>query len=88
MVPRRRLVSTPCRFATAIYIANRTAAGALIVILVETRSKGIFLNRISISRIEDMDTPTFPTSPVAMGSSASYPICVGKSKATERPVCP
>ncbi len=33
-------------------------------------------------------TPTLPTSPAAAGSSGSYPIWVGRSKAIERPVCP
>ena len=31
MVPRSCLVSTPCRLATAMYIASRMAAGALMV---------------------------------------------------------
>ena len=33
-------------------------------------------------------TPTRPTSPSARGESESMPICVGRSKATESPVCP
>jgi hypothetical protein len=33
-------------------------------------------------------TPTFPTSPAASGESGSYPVCVGRSKAMESPVCP
>ena len=33
-------------------------------------------------------TPTLPTSPAASGESGSYPVCVGRSKAMERPVCP
>ena len=35
-----------------------------------------------------MATPTLPTSPRARGWSESRPICVGRSNATERPVCP
>jgi len=34
------------------------------------------------------DTPQIPTSPFAMGSSASRPMSVGRSKATESPVWP
>ena len=41
-----------------------------------------------MSSSEAMDTPTLPTSPRAIGASGSWPICVGRSKATERPVCP
>src|SRR3989440_12089733 len=33
-------------------------------------------------------TPTRPTSPRASSWSASYPVCVGRSKATDSPVCP
>src|ERR1700681_3014008 len=33
-------------------------------------------------------TPALPTSPRARGESESRPICVGRSNATERPVCP
>ena len=86
MVPRRRFGSTPCFLAIAIYIAIKTAAGALIVMLVETRSKGISRNKASMSSMDEIETPTLPPSPVAIGSSASYPIWVGKSKATDKPV--
>src|SRR5665811_2408657 len=36
----------------------------------------------------DIGTPTLPTSPRDNAWSGSYPVCVGRSKATERPVCP
>src|SRR5674476_1374991 len=36
----------------------------------------------------DIGTPTLPTSPRDNAWSESYPVCVGRSKATERPVCP
>ena len=39
-----------------------------------------------MSSMEQIDTPTFPTSPSDSGWSASRPICVGRSKATESPV--
>ena len=69
-------------------IAIKIAAGALIVIEVLTFPRGILSNRISISFNESMATPHFPTSPNAMGWSVSYPIWVGRSNATESPVCP
>ena len=37
---------------------------------------------------ERLETPVRPTSPRAIGSSESSPICVGRSKATESPVWP
>ena len=36
----------------------------------------------------EIDTPTRPTSLRASGASASWPIWVGRSKATESPVWP
>ena len=50
--------------------------------------KSIPLKSISMSSILSMATPTFPTSPSANSWSLSYPICVGKSKATLRPITP
>ena len=41
-----------------------------------------------MSSIDEIDTPTLPTSPCAMGASGSYPIWVGRSNATDRPVWP
>ena len=35
-----------------------------------------------------MGTPTFPTSPRAISASESYPVCVGRSNATDNPVWP
>ena len=70
-VPRSDLGSTPWRLAMTRYIASRMAAGALMVILVETLSRGISWKRVSISSIEEMETPTLPTSPNARGWSAS-----------------
>ena len=58
------------------------------VIDVETSSSGIPLSSTSMSRSELIDTPTLPTSPRARGWSASRPIWVGRSNATESPVCP
>jgi hypothetical protein len=64
------------------------AAVALMVIDVDTLSSGIPSSRTSMSSRLSMATPTRPTSPIACGSSESYPICVGRSNATERPVVP
>jgi len=61
--------------ATAIYIASSTDAGAFIVIDVDTLSNGIPSNSISISARESIQTPTFPTSPSAIGLSESTIAC-------------
>jgi len=70
-VPRSFDGSTPCCLPTAMYIASKMAAGALIVMLVETLSSGMPSNSRAISRSDGMLTPTLPTSPSAIGSSAS-----------------
>ena len=54
-----------------MYIASSTAAGALMVIEVETWSSGMPANSRSMSSREEMATPTLPTSPAAIGSSES-----------------
>ena len=41
-----------------------------------------------MSSTESIATPALPTSPVTLGWSESYPLCVAKSNATERPFCP
>jgi hypothetical protein len=46
-------------------------AVALIVIEVETRSRGIPSNSVAMSSIESIATPTWPTSPAASGWSES-----------------
>jgi len=46
------------------------------------------LNNISISKIESTATPALPTSPTTRGWSESYPLCVAKSKAIDKPFCP
>ena len=51
-------------------------------------ASGIWSKSASMSAMWLIGTPTLPTSPVAIGSSESYPVCVGRSKATLRPVCP
>jgi len=58
------------------------------VIEVETLSSGIPAKSCRMSSIESMATPTLPISPCAIGSSESYPIWVGRSNATDRPVVP
>ena len=80
-VPETFSRATPCLSATATYIATRTGAGALIVIEVETRSRGMPSNTVSMSASESIATPTWPTSPAARSSSESSPIWVGRSKA-------
>ena len=61
---------------------------ALMVMEVVTLSIGRSAIRRRMSARESIATPTFPTSPSARGWSESYPICVGRSKAQDRPVWP
>ena len=56
--------------------------------LVDTWSRGMPAKSWRMSSIESIATPTLPTSPWAMGASESYPIWVGRSNATDRPVVP
>src|SRR5947207_3365513 len=51
-------------------------AVALMVIEVEIFSRLMPSNSRRMSSMESMATPTFPTSPTAMGWSESMPICV------------
>ncbi len=74
--------------AMAMYMAQRTAAGPLIVMDVEILSTGMPSKRISMSSREETATPQVPNSPAAAASSVSCPMRVGMSKATERPVSP
>ncbi len=60
----------------------------LMVMELDTSPRGMPSRRSFMSRMEQMETPTLPTSPTARGLSASWPIWVGRSKATERPVWP
>ena len=63
-------------------------AGALIVMEVFADSSGMPSNSARMSPRCATGTPTRPTSPAASSSSGSYPVWVGRSKATDRPVCP
>ena len=49
---------------------------------------GIPSNSALMSPRWAIGTPTRPTSPRAISASLSYPVCVGRSNATERPVWP
>ena len=64
------------------------AAGALIVIDVETAPMSIPRNRVSMSSSVSMATPSRPTSPSDSTWSESWPISEGMSKAVERPPWP
>ena len=61
---------------------------ALIVIEVFILSSGMPANSRRISPRCGTGTPTLPTSPRASLVSGSYPVWVGRSNATDRPVCP
>lgn len=71
IVPVRFAPSMPVSSATSWYISSSVAAGALIVIEVDTWSSGRSLNRVRMSSIESMATPTLPTSPWAIASFES-----------------
>ena len=88
VVPRSFSAPTPCSSPTSSYRSSRTAAGALIVIDVETWSSGIPSNAVRMSSIVSMATPVRPTSPRERTSSESSPSWVGRSKAMLRPVEP
>jgi len=49
-------------------------------------SSGMPSKRTFMSSTESMATPAFPTSPSTRGWSLSYPRCVARSKATDRPI--
>ena len=78
----------PRFFATAIYIAMITAAGALIVMETVSLFIGIPENNSSMSSIVSIATPSQPTSCRESGASESSPYSVGRSKAVESPVPP
>ncbi len=88
VVPVSCSAATPCSSPTSSYSRSSTAAGALIVIDVETWSSGIPSNTRRMSSIVSMATPVRPTSPMQSGSSESRPSWVGRSKAIDRPVEP
>ncbi len=87
-VPDSAPRAMPRSSATTMYMASNVEAVALIVMLVETRSSGMPSNSTFMSSTVSMATPTRPTSPMARGELESMPICVGRSKATDSPVCP
>ena len=87
-VPLNSLIGMLFFIATEAYIAVKIEAGALIVIDVLTSLNGISLNNISISFSEEILHPHFPTSPIDLLLSASYPYNVGISNAMLNPVCP
>ena len=71
MVPRNLCIGTPCRLPTAITIASKMAAGALMVMLMLTLSSGMPSSSTAMSSRLGMLTPTLPTSPNAIRSSES-----------------
>ncbi len=87
-VPPRVANGTPCFSATARYMHSRIAAGELMVIDVVISLSGMPSNSVSMSASESIATPQWPISPRLVGASESWPISVGMSNATERPVWP
>ncbi len=71
VVPSSRSRGTPAFSAATMYIAQIGAAGELMVIEVETRSRGRPASRTSMSARLLTATPHVPNSPSASGSSVS-----------------
>ena len=71
MVPPSFAIGMPCFSARAMYMQSATMAGALMVIEVVTLSSGMPSKRTSMSRSVETATPPLPTSPAAIGRSAS-----------------
>ena len=71
--------------ATTRYIASSVDAVALMVIDVETRSSGIPSRSRACPRRCRSPRPRGRPRPAARGESESIPICVGRSKATDKP---
>ncbi len=87
-VPPSFAAGTPCFSATAMYMHSRIAAGELMVMEVVMSASGMPSKSVSMSARESMATPQCPISPRLVGASESWPIKVGMSNATERPVWP
>src|SRR5450759_2731657 len=87
-VPPSFDAGTPCSSATAMYMHNRIAAGELIVIEVVMSASGMPPKSVSMSARESIATPQCQMYPRLDGASESWPIKVGMSKATDRPVWP
>ena len=88
VVPVSLPMSAPCSSAATWYSASSHIAVALIVIEVLVCSSGMPSNSARMSPRCPTGTPTRPTSPRARTWSASYPVWVGRSNATDRPVWP
>jgi hypothetical protein len=67
---------------------RRIHADGLMVMATEIFSRSMSAKRAARSSRVSMATPSRPTSPMDFGSSESYPMSVGMSKSTLRPVCP
>jgi len=85
-IPLDRVSTSMTINATAVILLALYIAVALMFIEVDTFPSSIPAKSRSMSSTESMATPTRPTSPRARGLSESWPICVGRSKAVERPV--
>ena len=71
VVPVRAVPATPCSSPTSSYNNINSAAGALIVIDVDTLPSGMPSKRVRMSSTESIATPTLPTSPSAIEESES-----------------
>ena len=88
IVPPSFFRSKPSFSALAMYMAQMTEAGGLMVMDAVTSSRWMPRKRRCMSSTVSMATPHLPHSPRARGESVSYPMSVGKSKAVLRPRFP
>lgn len=88
MVPLSADCATPCSSAATMYIASTGSTAPFIVIETDIFPSGMPSNRIFMSSTVSTGTPAMPTSPCTRGWSLSYPRCVARSNATDRPCCP
>src|SRR2546428_14177362 len=83
-VPRSDRRAIPCASPAATYKASRIAAGALVVMLVLTPSRGRPAGRGCISPAGEIAAPTRPTPPPGTGAALSEPTLGGRSEADPR----
>ena len=84
IVPRNRAGSTPRRRPHRLVQGEQDRGGGVDGHRGRDRARSIPSRRSSMSATLSIGTPTRPTSPAAIGSSQSYPIWVGRSKATRQ----
>ena len=69
-------------------MAMTGSTAPFIVMDTDILSSGTLSNSTFMSSTVSIATPAAPTSPSTRGWSESYPRCVARSNATDRPCCP